>query len=137
MIAFSHQRLRYAAPISRLRAVNSHRLAHNTGSTTTAAALATMVKVINPGRTGRLQISGENRHQAATHLMAHNDAPKPNSLVLASPTPLTTYEPWKWPKNSATTSPGPSERTCGQNPRGGSGCARSFMMLRYVETRCG
>ena len=49
-----------------VRAVMYQRPPQRIGNTTTAAALATSVKVIKLGMPGRLQIKGENKHHAAT-----------------------------------------------------------------------
>ena len=47
-------------------AVIYHNPPHKIGSSKTAAALATIVKEMNPGAPGIHQIKGENRHQKTT-----------------------------------------------------------------------
>src|SRR5262245_30203730 len=62
---FSHQRLRYFAPMKRALLVRRHKPPANNGNNTTWALLAINVSVMKSGMPGIVQISGETRHQTA------------------------------------------------------------------------
>src|SRR5262245_38280417 len=65
IITFSHQRLRYFAPMKRALLVIHHNPPANSGNNTTWALLAINVSVTKSGMPGIVQTSGETRHQTA------------------------------------------------------------------------